>query len=383
MFLFQLAIMLIGAKVGGFISNKLKQPTVLGQIIAGVILGPLVLGVLRDTDVIKAFAEIGLILLMFIAGIETDINEFKETSGSSAIIACFGVLVPLALGAGAAYLLGKDVVESLFIGVILTVTSISISVQTLREMGRLQTRQGIAILEAAIFDDVLGIILLTLLVSYITHASIETSILIVLGKILLFFVTLGVAGYLATKVLARYSQKIDADNNIIIIAVMACFLAAFYGEEMGLTAKIGAYLAGIIFSTTPFRNRVSYNIQQMAFSVFTPIFFVSIGLKIEHIQLGSALGFGLIIAIVGIIGKILGCGLGAKISGFTNIQSLEIGIGMAARAEIALIITNIGLKLNVIGHAAFTSVVLLILMSTIVTPSLLKYTFSSKELNKL
>lgn len=379
MSLLELAIMLIWAKVGAFLSNKAKQPSVLGQIIAGVILGPMVLGYLRETETIKVFAEIGVIFLMFIAGLETDVHELKESSTSSAVIAGFGVLTPMVLGAGAAYLLCRSPIESLFIGVILTATSVSISVQTLREMGKLQTKQGVAILGAAIIDDVLGIILLTLLIGFTSPATAENSILLVIGKMLLFFISAGVAGYFATRLLTRYARKVDVGDRIVTIAVIMCFLAAYYSEELGVAAITGAYFAGIIFSTTPFRNKVSYNIQRIAYSIFTPIFFISIGLKVQSGDLGTALGFGLIITAIGILSKILGCGLGAKLSGFNNIQSLQIGAGMIARAEVALIITNLGLKLKVIGHSIFTSVVLLVLVSTLVTPSLLKYVFGKED----
>jgi len=381
MFLLELAIMLMWAKIGGFISNKLKQPAVLGQIIAGVLLGPMVFGILKETEVIKVFAEIGVIFLMFIAGLETDINELRESSRSSAIIAGFGVVVPLILGAGTAYLLGRSLIESLFIGVILTATSVSISVQTLREMGKLRTRQGTAILGAAIIDDVLGIILLTLLISFVLPASAESGILVVIGKMLIFFVTAGVVGYLATKLLIRYFKRVNVGDRVVTIAIIACFLAAFYAEELGVAAITGAYFTGIIFSTTPFRSKVSHNMQIIAYSIFTPIFFISIGLKVESGDLGSVLGFALIITLVAIAGKIIGCGMGARITKFDNLQSLQIGIGMIARAEVALIITNLGLKLNIIGHTVFASVVLLVLLSTLVTPSLLKYVFSRENVN--
>ncbi len=379
MFFLELAVMLLWAKIGGLISNRLKQPSVLGQIIAGVLLGPMVLGIFQETETIKVFADIGVVFLMFIAGLETDIDELKESSGSSAVIAGFGVLVPLVMGAGAAYLMGSSIVESLFIGVLLTATSVSISVQTLREMDKLRTRQGVAILGAAIIDDVLGIILLTLLVGFVVPASADAGILTVLGKMLLFFITFGIAGYLITKLLVRYSGRVNVGNRVVTIAIILCFMAAYYAEELGVAAITGAYFTGIIFSSTPFRNKVSYNVQQIAYSLFTPIFFISIGLKVEAGGFGAALGFGLVITLVGIAGKIMGCGIGSRISGFNRLQSLEIGIGMIARAEVALIITNLGLKLKVIGHSVFTSVVLLVLISTLVTPSLLKYAFSKES----
>ncbi|MBA1334092.1 MAG: Na+/H+ antiporter [Firmicutes bacterium] len=375
MYLLELAVLLLWAKIGGFLSNRLKQPSVLGQILAGVILGPMVLGLLKETETIKVFADLGVIFLMFIAGLETDIYELKESSSSSAVIAGLGVLVPFGMGTGAAYLLGINIIESLFIGVILTATSVSISVQTLREMGKLQSRQGVAILGAAIIDDILGIIMLTLLISFVSHGPSQNGVLMVIGKMLLFFVLAGVLGYAATKVLTRFSNRFNVGDRVVTLAVVMCFLAAFYAENMGVAAITGAYFAGIIFSTTPFRNKVSYNIQKMAYTLFTPVFFISIGLKVESGNMGSAIGVGLTIAAVAIISKVLGCGIGAKVSGFNTIQSMQVGVGMIPRGEVALIIADIGLRMNVAGSRMFASVIMVVLITTLVTPPLLKYVF--------
>lgn len=381
MYLLELAVLLLWAKIGGFLSNRLNQPSVLGQILAGVILGPMVLGLLRETETIKVFADLGVIFLMFIAGLETDIHELKESSSSSAVIAGLGVLVPFGLGTGTAYLLGINLIESLFIGVILTATSVSISVQTLREMGKLQSRQGVAILGAAIIDDILGIIMLTLLISFVSQDPSQSGVLAVMGKMLLFFVLAGVLGYGTTKILTRFSDRFNVGDRVVTLAVVMCFLAAFYAEDMGVAAITGAYFAGIIFSTTPFRNKVSYNIQQIAYTLFTPVFFISIGLKVESGDMGSAVGVGLIIAAVGIISKALGCGIGAKASGFNAIQSMQVGVGMIPRGEVALIIADIGLRMNVAGSSMFASVIMVVLITTLVTPPLLKYVFD-REANR-
>lgn len=383
MFLLELAVLLLWAKIGGFISNRLGQPSVLGQILTGVILGPMVLGVLGETETVKVFADLGVIFLMFIAGLETDINELKESSSSSALIAGFGVLLPFVMGTGVSYLLGINLVESLFIGVILTATSVSISVQTLREMQKLQTKQGIAILGAAIIDDILGIIMLTLFISFVSHGSTQSGVFIVIGKMLLFFVLAGVLGYLATKILSRYSDRFNVGDRVVTLAIVICFLAAYYAENLGVAAITGAYFAGIIFSTTPFRNKVSYNIQRIAYSLFTPIFFIGIGLKVETANMGSAIWIGLIIAAVGIISKVVGCGVGARLSKFSFIQAMQVGVGMVPRGEVALIIANMGLRMKVAGGSVFASVILVVLITTLVTPPLLKLVFDREANVKL
>lgn len=375
-FLLQIAILLLGANLGGWVSTKLKQPAVLGQILVGIILG---MGIIKETELIHHISEIGVIFLMFIAGLETDVEELKASKSSSSAIALGGVVFPLVMVSGAAYLITGEMISSIFLGIVSTATSVSISVQTLRELGHLRTKQGVGILGAAIIDDIVGIILLTVMIGMVKPSA-GSNVLVVLIKIALFFFITFVVGTLLVKVLCRINKAINLNDKIVTYAVICCFVLAFVSEELGVAAITGAYFAGVILSMTPYHRKISYDIQLVAYSFFTPIFFVGIGLGVHLSSLGHALGFGVLLLVLGIIGKIVGCGLGAKLTGFSNRHSLQIGIGMIPRAEVAIIIANLGLQMKIIGSDEFTSVILLVIVTTLMTPSLLKMAF--KEENK-
>ncbi|WDV46068.1 cation:proton antiporter [Clostridiaceae bacterium M8S5] len=380
-FLLEIGLILLFANIGGYISKKFDQPAVLGQIIVGLIIGPAVFNVIKATVFINHMAEIGVILLMFIAGLETDLEDLKASGQSSLIIAVGGVLFPAAFGILAVFLAksGSTFQEQLFVGVILTATSVSITVQALRELKKLRSKQGMAILGAAIIDDVVGIILLTLVVSTVNPSE-GTSIFLVILKIISFFAIALLFGFGFSRVITKYSDVMRREGRLLTSALIFCFFMAFIAEEMGVAAIIGAYITGVIFSTTPHRNRVSHEIQKIAYSLFTPIFFVNIGLKVTFEGIGDSIMLSIAVILAAIFGKIIGCLLGAKISKFNFRESLQISIGMIPRAEVALIVTSLGLKLKVIGHDIFTSIILLVLVSTIITPILLKMAYKEKKL---
>lgn len=373
-FLLEIGILLLGANIGGIISKKLKQPAVLGQILVGIVLG---MGFMEMSEFINHISEIGVILLMFIAGLETDVDELKASGASSTTIAIAGVVFPVVLVGGGAYFLTGDWIISLFLGIISTATSVSISVQTLQEMGFLKTKQGVGILGAAIIDDIIGIILLTLMIGIVRPGA-NSGIGIVILKIVLFFVIALILGSILVKVLERVSPAMNIKNRIVSYAIIACLGLAFLSEEMGVAAITGAYFAGVIFSMTPYHHKVSHDVQLIASTFFTPIFFVGIGLGVDVGSMATALGLGLVILILGSIGKIFGCGLGAKMMGFNNKHSLQIGIGMVPRAEVAIIITNLGVQIGILGQKEFGAIIMMVVATTLITPSLLKWSFKDE-----
>ncbi|QXM06725.1 cation:proton antiporter [Crassaminicella indica] len=374
-FLLHIGILLLGANIGGIISKKLKQPAVLGQILMGMVLG---MGILEKTELIHHLSEIGVIFLMFIAGLETDVNELRASGKSSAAIAVAGVLVPLLLVSGAAYIFSGKWVSSIIVGLISIATSVSISVQTLKEIGQLKTRQGVGILGAAIIDDVIGIILLTIVVGMIKPES-GSNIFVVILKILSFFVIIIVLGYILVQILARISDRVNVRRKIVPYAIISCLILSFISEELGVAAVTGAYFAGVIFSMTPYRHKISHDIGLISDTIFTPIFFVAIGLGVELSTIGDGLGYSILLLLLGIIGKIVGCGWGAKMTGFNGKHSLQIGIGMVPRAEVSIIIANLGLKMHLIDHKDFASAIVLVVVTTLITPSLLKWSFKGDE----
>ncbi len=370
-FLFDIGIILLAANIGGIISKKLKQPVVLGQILVGLILG---MGILEKTETVSQLAEIGVVFLMFIAGLETDVNELKASGRSSSLIALGGVLIPFILVFAGMYIVTSNFLASLFMGVIATATSVSISVQTLREIDQMRSRQGIGILGAAIIDDVVGIILLTLIIGVVRPGE-NNNVFLVIGKIGIFFIMTFIIGYLLIRVMSKISTKINIDDKIVSFAIVFCFILAFLSEELGVAAITGAYFSGVVFSMTSCRHKLSHEVHRISSIIFTPIFFVAIGLGVDLRAAISALGIGIILVVLGSLGKIIGCGFGAKISGFGNKEALQIGFGMVPRAEVAIIIANLGLAINVINEKQLASVIMMVLITTLITPSLLKWSF--------
>lgn len=375
-FMLQLAIVLLAAHVGGVVSKKLKQPVVLGQIVVGIILG---MGLLEKTSMIHEFAQIGVVLLMFIAGLETDVKELISSIRSSSMIALGGILIPAALVFVSlmVFIPNQSMAVAMFLAIVSTATSVSISVQTLREIHRLRTKQGVMILGAAIIDDVAGIILLTLLVSMV-RPGVSSSVGMVIFKILGFFAIVYVLGFFLIKLLKKLKFGDDVEETIITWSIVICFILAFMSEEFGVAAITGAYFAGVIFAMTSHRHRVSHEVNKVASLIFTPIFFVSIGMDIDLKVASTALGAGALLIIFGSIGKVIGCGFGAKFSGFSNMHSLQIGIGMVPRAEVAIIVANLGVQMSILSEQDMAATILMVLVSTLITPAMLKWSFSKE-----
>lgn len=389
-FLLEISLLLLAAFIGGKITAKLNMPEVLGQILMGIIIGPTVLGLIDgETEFISIMAEVGVLLLMFLAGLETNLKELKASGKGASFVALGGMVLPLLLGTLIPFLFFKDYLPNgtndqqfmyaLYIGTILTATSVSIAVTVLRDMGQIASRQGISILGGAIIDDILGIILLAVVTGIIDPTG-SDAVGTLIFRMIIFFVIAIVAGAIISKVINRYASHYAWSDKFIPIAIIICFLFAFSSEVFKVAAITGAYIAGVIFSTTPFRHKIERRIQYIGFSLFTPIFFVSIGLKANITsEVFGYIGYAMVIVLIAIIGKIVGCGLGAKATGFTTKQSLQIGVGMIARAEVALIVATEGITRGIITDQTFTSIVLLVVISTIVTPPLLKMLFSKEK----
>lgn len=376
-FLLELGGILLAAHIAGLVSERLKQPAVLGQIVVGLILGA---GLMEKTEIINQFAEIGVVFLMFIAGLETDVKELVESSKSSSMIALGGVIVPALLVFLGMILIipSHDKTVALFLGVVSTATSVSISVQTLREIGQLRTKQGLMILGAAIIDDVVGIILLTLLVGMVSPNA-TSAVWVVVLKILIFFVIIYAVGKLVIAGIRKIDENFMIEDKVIVWAVIICLLLAFLSEEFGVAAITGAYFAGVIFSMTKHQHQISHEVSRISGLIFTPIFFVGIGMDINLMEAMSALGVGTILIVLGTLGKIIGCGIGAKLSGFDGTKALQIGVGMVPRAEVAIIVANLGLKMSILTQKDMAATILMVLVTTLITPSLLKWTFHRKQ----
>lgn len=378
-FLLDLVIVLFAANVGGYIMKRLNQPMVLGQILAGLIVGPAVLGAVQETEFIRKLAEIGVLLLMFSAGVETELEDLKSSGKGGTLIALGGVILPLVLGAAAVMLFqqGANFKEAIFVGIILTATSVSLSVQVLRETGHLRSKVGLGILSAAVIDDVIGIILVTLAVSLFGNA--HTSILVVILKIVGFFALLIGFGYVFSKLFRRFSEFFRKENLILPTAVIFCFAMAIAAEEFGVAAIIGSYFMGVIFSTTVHRTRIEKEVQGLAGAIFIPLFFVNVGLTVTFSNMGDNLVLIIAILVASIIGKLFGCGLTAKAVGFSTKESISVGIGMIPRGEVGLIVANLGLQMKLIGQDIFATAILVVVIASVITPIFLKMSFKEKK----
>ncbi len=385
-FLLFVAIILLSTKIFSLLSQKVNMPQVVGALLVGVLLGPSCLNILHETDFLTKSAEIGVIFLMFLAGLDTDFDDLKATGKSSVIIAFVGVLIPLGSGFLTYYLFFHGqrpdtmiFLESAFVGIVLTATSVSITVETLREMGKLKGKMGTSILGAAIIDDILGIIVLTVITSFTVPG---VDIMVVLLKILLFFVFIAVCGFFVFRLFRKLEIVYGTKRRVAIYAVAFCLLLSYISEVyFGVADITGAYFAGLILcNVTETESYIASKINITSYMFFTPIFFASIGIKTVITGMSQELIlFTLALLIVAILSKIVGCGLGAKICGFSNMDSLAIGVGMISRGEVALIVAQKGEQAGLISPTLFPAIVLVVIVTTLITPILLKAVVYMKE----
>lgn len=380
-----LAIIIIAAKFLGIVARKLKAPQVVGEIIAGLLIGPSILGLVNQTDFLVQMAEIGVILLMFSAGLETDLKELMKTGPIATVIACAGVFVPLVLGAllymafyGVSPWGSEEFYKAVFVGTILTATSVSITVQSLKEMGKLKGKVGTTILSAAIIDDIIGIVVLTFVIGFKNPESNPMTVVI---NTVLFFIFAIVVGFISYKIFKKVDARYPHTRRIPIAGLAFCLAMAYIAEKyFGIADITGAYVAGIILCSIRDSEYIAEKMDINSYMLFGPVFFASIGLKtsIDNVTAGILL-FSLAFVAVGLIAKIIGCGLVARLCRFSGADALKIGVGMMTRGEVALIVSQKGLSVGLLDPAYFTSVILLIIVSSISTPIILKLLYARDE----
>ncbi|MCI9061918.1 MULTISPECIES: cation:proton antiporter [Romboutsia] len=390
-YLLDLALILLSTKLLGIITKKFKMPQVVGALLAGLIFGPAMLNILKETNFIIQLSELGVILLMFSAGLDTDLKELKKTGKASFIIALFGVLIPLIGGFLVAYLFNdldimkgattNVLLQNLFIGVILTATSVSITVEALKEMGKLNTHAGTAILGAAIIDDILGIIALTIISSM---ADTSVNVGFVLLKIVAYFIFVIVIGIISHKVFDIWMKHENRDRRRFITASLVfCLLLAYVSEEVfGVADITGAFIAGLILSNVERKTYVASRLDILSYSLLSQVFFASIGLKVvlPNMSTGVVI-FATLLTVVAILTKIIGAGIGAKMCHFSNEECIQIGTGMVSRGEVALIVASKGAALGVLSNVLLGPIVIVVVVTTIISPILLKLAFRDKENN--
>lgn len=387
-YLLDLALILISTKLLGMLTRRIQLPQVVGALLAGLVLGPAILGILQPTAFINNIAEIGVIVLMFTAGLETDVQELKKSGLASFVIALLGVIVPLAGGyvVAAIFNPGMDkqtLLQNIFIGVILTATSVSITVETLKELGKLSTKSGNAILGAALIDDVLGIIALTVITSF-SDASVSLPVISI--KILGFFAFCVVVAVLFTKFCNPWINKYRKDlRRFAILGFSFCLLMAFAAEYIfGVSDITGAFIAGLILSNNKKTSYLEGKFETVSYMLLSPVFFASVGLKVTMGSVSSSIiVFSIVLLIVAMLTKVIGCGLGAKLCRYTNLQSAKIGIGMISRGEVALIVATKGADLGLMREEFFAPIIIVVVATTILTPILLKLIYKYQASHEL
>ncbi|NUU60979.1 cation:proton antiporter [Paenibacillus agri] len=377
-FILYLMLILLFTKLAGDFSVRLGQPAVLGKLIIGIVLGPAVLGWVQDGEFIHYMSEIGVLLLMFIAGLETDLEQLRKNWKSAFAVAVGGIILPFAGGFAIGEWFGFADHNALFMGVILSATSVSISVQVLKDMNKLNSGEGSTILGAAVVDDILVVILLAVLMSFFGTGA-EVSIGLLIGKKVLFFAIAIIAGAFLVPRLMKWLAPLRVTEATITAALVICFGYAYFAELLGMAGIIGAFAAGIAIAQTSFKHTVETKIEPIAYSIFVPVFFVSIGLNVTFAGVGGQIGFVVLLTVVAILTKMLGGGLGARLTGFNTRSSAIIGAGMISRGEVALIIAATGLQSGLLHPEYFTSVIIVVIVTTLVTPPLLKYMFREPE----
>ncbi len=382
---FVLAIIILAAKLGGYLSTRIGQPSVLGELLVGLLLGPSLLNLthlsfITNTHIgetISELGELGVLLLMFLAGLELDFKDLARNSKVSALSGIIGVIIPVGLGLLAGELTGMDFSHAMFLGLTLGATSVSISAQTLMEMKVLRSRVGLGLLGAAVFDDILVLLLLSIYLALESGSSGIAALLLVFGKMLLFLVLSLLFGLWLLPRLTRITERLHISQGMVSLAIVVLLFYGLAAELVGGMAAItGTFLAGMMFGRTPESGQVEGGLHALAYSFFVPVFFINIGLSVNVKTLDpSALWITLLIIAIAILGKILGAGLGAYLGRFTLRESLQLGIGMVSRGEVGLIVAKVGLDQGLLSASVFSAIVGMVLVTTLVTPPMLRAAF--------
>lgn len=375
--LLKIAIVLLTAKFCGYLATRVKLPEAFGALLGGILIGP-ILGIVSFSEDLKLLGDLGVILLLFLAGLETNLEELRKVGIPSFIIALSGVIVPLFLGYWISILYGYSKITALFLGGTLTATSVGLTTSILIEMKKLHTKEGTAILASAVIDDVLGIIVLAIIIAIKKSGHVSLKELSIMGgEIGIYFALSYLLGFPLVKRTLSLAGRIEVPEALTAIAVALALIFAYLAEEVKIAAITGAYLAGLIMGKTSESQRIVGKANTLAFSMFVPAFLVGIGVNTNILSLSKAGIFTMIYFIVAVLTKIVGCGVGALVTRkFTFKEALKVGIGMIPRMEVGLVIANMALMEKIFDDSAFATAVAMTLLTTIVTPPLLKWAFS-------
>jgi monovalent cation:proton antiporter-2 (CPA2) family protein len=359
--------------LAGHFAQRIGIPAVVGQLLVGIVLGPGVLGVIHSNEITAVFSEIGVIILMFLAGLESDLKMLKRYIKPALVVAVMGVILPIALVGGASLIFGVSPMEALFIGVIFSATSVSISVEVLKEYQTLNTKEGATILGAAVADDILGVLLLGVMIALTSSSGgSRTSLGGTLFYQVLFFIAVYVIGKWLVPMLMRAADRLYITAARPVMSIIICLGLAWLADVAGLSGAIGAFFAGVAVSLTDENDELNESIEPIGYAVFIPVFFVSVGLSMSFAGLQSVIGLIITLTVLATLTKLLGCGAGAYLSGFDVTSSGVIGAGMISRGEMALITLQIGYGEHLMSETYYSAIVLVIVLVTLIAPFILK-----------
>jgi len=375
-----IGLILLSTKSLSLLFRRVHLPQVVGALLAGVLLGPGLLGFMQPGEAFSLLAEFGVILLLFSAGMETDFNQLRHSLKASLLISVLGVIASLAGGFALAHMFGKPAFESFMIGVVIASMSTSVAVEALQELGKLKTKTGTAIMGASLFDDIFVIVILAVALGAGTETG-EFSFASITGvflRIVIFFVFAFIAGICVNKLFNLMYLRIGSKGRFSIFAVAYCFIMAFLAEQLGLAGITGAYIAGIAFCNTRCVESLEAKTHTLSYMFFTPIFLANIGLQTSFDGMNSSIFlFTILLALIAILSKVVGCGLGAKICKFTNKESLQVGAGMIARGEVSFIVINKGIIAGILTAQLFPTVIVVVLVTVLISPILLKLVYTT------
>lgn len=378
----ELCLILIATTIAGHFSARIGLPAVVGQLLIGIVIGPAVFGWIKGDEFTHLFSEIGVIILMFSAGMESDLKLLKKYLKPSILVALLGVVIPVITIYALSVSFHLDQTESIFIGVIFAATSVSISVAVLKELDVLHGKAGATILGAAVVDDVLAVIILSVMVSILgtgSGANEDSNLLITFIGQIFFFVAIYFVVKFVAPILARIGKRLFITGGPTIIALILCLGMAFIADAIGLSSVVGAFFAGIAISQTNVKHEVEENIEPIGYAIFIPVFFVSIGLSMSFHGFINDFLFIALLTILATITKLIGAGLGAKLSQFTFKDSYIVGAGMVSRGEMALIIAQIGYSAKLLSSDYYSAIITAIILTTLLAPLMLKHAYSLKE----
>jgi len=390
--LFSVALALIGGRALGHLFDRLKQPAVIGEILAGVLLGLIGMYVLcgqelslfsipitmpalvYDSQEFELFADLGILFLLFITGLETSLSQLKKMERASALVAIGGVVVPCLLGIVVGIVFGFSLVESVIIGLILVATSVGVTVRTLMDINVLDTNVGATILGAAVIDDVIGVLLLAFVLG--TDPPLFVGL-----KVVLFFLIFLYLGLRIIDKILDLGEKVHLPKAFLSIALALFLLYSFFADQAGIAGIIGAFVAGLLIGQTIRSQKIVTDVRAIGYGFFIPIFFVWVGTNVNLTAFTIVGVFAVVVIIVSILGKIAGCGIGAKLAGMTTIESLQVGVGMIPRMELALVIATAaishGMVETSVANQILATTILLTIVTTVITPLLVKTTFKT------